>query len=131
MIAHECGAMAKRDEFVNHVLDMLVTLGSVRARAMFGGWGVYLDDVMFGLIAGDMLYFKVDNSNRDEFEEAGSQPFIYTGKTRPITMSYYETPVDALDDREALQELARGAVAAALRARATDRRPQRRRRARR
>ena len=131
MIMHDGGVMAKRDEFVDHVLDMLVTLGSVRARAMFGGWGVYLDDVMFGLIAGDTLFFKVDNSNREEFEAAGSQPFVYTGKNRPITMSYYETPVDALDDREALQELARGAVAAALRARATDKHSQRQRRARR
>ena len=123
--------MAKRDQFVDHVVDMLTTLGGVRARAMFGGWGVYLDDVMFGLISSDTLFFKVDNTNREEFEAAGSQPFVYTGKNRPITMSYYETPVDALDDREALQDLARGAVAAALRARATDGKPGRPRRARR
>ncbi|MEE8275877.1 MAG: TfoX/Sxy family protein [Alphaproteobacteria bacterium] len=123
--------MTKRDEFVDHVLDMLTTLGAVRARAMFGGWGVYLDDVMFGLIAGDTLYFKVDNSNRGEFEAAGSSPFVYTGKNRPITMSYYEAPVDALEDRDALQALARGAVAAALRARSPDASSGRKRRARR
>lgn len=123
--------MTKRDEFVDHVLDMLTTLGAVRARAMFGGWGVYLDDVMFGLIAGDTLYFKVDNSNRGEFEAAGSSPFVYTGKNRPITMSYYEAPADALEDRDALQALARGAVAAALRARSPDASSGRKRRARR
>ncbi len=123
--------MAQRDEFVDHVLDMLTALGGVRARAMFGGWGLYLDDVMFGLIASDTLYFKVDDFTRGEFEEAGSQPFVYTGKNKPITMSYYETPVDALDDRDALQDLARGAVAVALRARASDARPRRQRRARR
>ncbi len=123
--------MTKRDKFVDHVLDMLTTLGAVRARAMFGGWGVYLDDVMFGLIAGDTLYFKVDNSNRGEFEAAGSSPFVYTGKNRPITMSYYEAPADALEDRDALQALARGAVAAALRARSPDASSGRKRRARR
>ncbi len=123
--------MTKHREFVDHVLDMLTTLGAVRARAMFGGWGVYLDDVMFGLIAGDMLYFKVDNSNRGEFEAAGSSPFVYTGKNRPITMSYYEAPADALEDRDALQALARGAVAAALRARSPDASSGRKRRVRR
>ena len=46
--------------FVDSVLGGLLPLGPVRVRAMFGGWGLFLDDAMFGLVAGERLYFKVD-----------------------------------------------------------------------
>ena len=30
---------------VDHALELLAPLGAARARRMFGGWGVYLDDL--------------------------------------------------------------------------------------
>ena len=104
-------------DFLDHVLDLLRAWGGVSARKMFGGHGLYRDGVMFALIAEDTLYFKVDDANREVFAEAGMRPFTYEGKSKPIEMSYWETPPDALDEASALVELARGALGAALRAR--------------
>lgn len=54
-------------EFRDFVFDQLVTLGDVRARAMFGGVGIYSETVMFGLVADDQLYFRVDELSRARF----------------------------------------------------------------
>lgn len=91
--------MPVSDEFIEYMLDQFSTWGDVTARKMFGGAGLYRDGMMFGLIADDVVYLKVDDSNRKEFVDAGSSPFKpYPDK--PMTMSYYEVPSDILDDRE-------------------------------
>ena len=57
--------------FVKNILDMLSDLGDVRSRAMFGGYGIYHDGVMIGLIASGVFYLKVDGGNRAAFEAEG------------------------------------------------------------
>jgi DNA transformation protein len=95
---------------------------------MFGGFGLYLRGVMFALVAGETLYLKADALNRAAFEEAGMGPFVYETKGRKVATSYHEAPPDALEDADALSELARGAYAAAQRAKAAGpRRPRGRR----
>ncbi len=109
--------------FAAYLLDLLVGdatagLGRPSARAMFGGHGLYLGDRMVGLIAADVLYLKTDATTRPEFEAAGSRPFEYAPPSRekPIVMSYWEAPADALDDVDALRHWLALAHAAALRA---------------
>ena len=63
------------DEFVDYVIDQLRAWGEVSARKMFGGAGLYCDGTMFGLIADDVAYLKVDDSNRDDYLGAGSSAF--------------------------------------------------------
>ena len=106
--------------FVKYILDMLSDLGDVRSRAMFGGYGIYHDDVMIGLIANSVFYLRVDDQNRGAFETAGSKPFTYRrkGQKKAVAMSYWEAPVDVLENREALCEWSRTAHAAALRSQA-------------
>lgn len=101
--------------FAKFVEDCLQPLGPVYARGMFGGHGIYLDGVMFALIADDVLYLKVDDQNRAAFEEAGLEPFVYEGKHRPMTMSYNRAP-DCLEEWNALEPWVTGALAAATRA---------------
>jgi DNA transformation protein len=110
--------MAKRSALLDRVLPRLAPVGEPRGRAMFGGWGIYIDDVFMGLIAYDALYFKVDDANRADYEAAGVGPFTYTGRARPIEMSYWEVPGDVIDDPGRLQTWAHKALAAARRARA-------------
>jgi DNA transformation protein len=107
--------MAADSEFVGFVVESLQPLGPVNARRMFGGHGIFLDSLMFGLIADDQLYLKVDDGNRAAYEAQDLQPFTYTGKGRPIEMSYREAPSEGLDDPEVLCDWAREAYAAALR----------------
>jgi len=104
--------MSLNKEFVRFVLDQLSPLGPVSSRAMFGGAGVYLNGTIFGLIAYDTLYLKVDDSNRGDYEDAGMEPFRpYEDKVSQ--MSYYEVPVDVLEDRDDLSDWARKALAVA------------------
>ena len=117
--------MASSPGFRDRMLGALLPFGPVRARAMFGGYGLYLDGVMFALIAYDTLYFKVDDGNRGDFLAAGMRPFTYQGKRRPVEMSYYAVPPRLFDDPGALAGWADGAHRAAQRARRT---PPRRRR---
>jgi DNA transformation protein len=109
--------MGRQNSYVEYTLELLEPLGPVRARAMFGGWGVYLGGRMFGLIIGERLYLKTDELTRSRFEEAGGEPFVYEGKGRkPVTLSYWTPPADAADDALALLPWARRAVEAAQRA---------------
>jgi DNA transformation protein len=120
--------VVRENPFIAHILDQLGGLGPVSARSMFGGFGLYLHGVMFALVTEDTLYFKTDARNRDAFEAAGTDPFVYEIKGRKVAMSYHEAPAEALENAEALVELARGAYAAAQRAKAAaPRRPRGRR----
>jgi len=101
-------------------------LGPVRARAMFGGFGIYYEDLMFALVAFDRLYFRVDPETRPRFEGAGSEPFAYDGKGKRIEMPYWSAPEGTLEGPAALLPWAELGLAAARRTRA--KRPPRKRR---
>ena len=95
------GVMAVSNDFIEFVLDQLSEFRPVASRKMFGGVGLYRDGLMFGLIADDVAYLKVNETNKKKFEKAGSSPFKpYADK--PATMSYYEVPPDVLEDPEEL-----------------------------
>ena len=108
--------MPKQSEFVEYVLEMLQPLGVMRAKSMFGGWGLYADERFFAIVAEDTLYFKVDDVNCAEFEERGLKPFRYEMADHVATMRYYPPPAEAMDDREMLCAWARKGVEAAERA---------------
>ena len=108
--------MTASREFCDYLVDLLRGFGPISIRRMFGGAGVYRDGLMFALIAYDTLYLKVDDETRPAFERAGMGPFTYEGKSEPVTMSYFQTPAEAMEDAELLTDWARGAYAAALRA---------------
>lgn len=111
--------MAKSSELVDYLLEMLASvgdgLGGVRARAMFGGYGLYRDDLMFALVADDVLYLKADATTRHEFEARDLPPFTYEKQGREYAMSYFLAPEEALEDQEELERWVRMACEAALR----------------
>jgi DNA transformation protein len=111
--------MTIKDEFARYCVELLGSLGGARSRRMFGGHGIYVDDLFVALIIGERLYLKADGESRAQFEAAGCQPFIYDGKDKPVTVSYYTAPDEAMESRELMQPWARLAVEAALRARTT------------
>jgi DNA transformation protein len=106
--------MAVSDEFVDYVLDQFSSWDEVSVRKMFGGAGLYCDGVMFGLIADDVAYLKVDESNREDFIRAGSSAFNpFPEKSKTYVMSYYEIPADVLEDRQLLSQWAEYALTVA------------------
>ena len=116
--------MAVSAEWQEFLLEQLASLGRVRARRMFGGVGLWLDETFFGLIAGaaGTVYFKVDEGNRAAYEAAGAAPFRPFAD-KAYAMSYWQVPAEVLDDADELVAWARAAVAAARRNRVAARRP--------
>jgi DNA transformation protein and related proteins len=98
--------------FERFVLDQLADLGTVTSRKMFGGVGLYCDDVFFGIIARDELYLKVDDKTRGRYERAGKHPFK-PYPDRPTTMKYYGVPLEVLESSVELTRWAQEAVRAA------------------
>lgn len=98
-----------------YVLEQLACLGHVAGKSMFGGVGLYLDGVFFALIAGDVLYFKVDDRTRRAYEAAGMSAFN-PYPNRSVTMNcYYEVPVEVLEDEDRLRTWGREALDVARR----------------
>lgn len=110
--------MAADIELVEHCRELLAPLGAVRVKRMFGGHGFYVDELFLALIAVGRLYLKVDAQSRARFEAAACQPFVYEGQGKPVTMSYFTAPEDAMESPALMQPWARLALEAALRARA-------------
>lgn len=98
----------RSDRFRELVLGQLDGLGGVQSRKMFGDWGLYIDDVFFGIIADERLYFKTDAASRSQYVKAGMGPFSPSPKQTLV--SYYEVPVDVIEDRDTLADWARQAV---------------------
>jgi len=109
---------APRDEFVTHCLELLAPLGAVRSRRMFGGHGLYVDDLFIALIAAERLYLKVDAQTRGRFEAAGCAPFVYDAKGQSVSLGYFSAPEEAIESPQLMQPWGRLAFEAALRARA-------------
>jgi DNA transformation protein len=99
------------DSFVEFVVDQLTRLGPVEARAMFGAHGLYCGGVFFAIVADGRLYFKTDAGSRPEYEAWGMGPFRPNPKQTLRT--YYEVPVEILEDDEALAAWAERALAGA------------------
>lgn len=91
--------------FRNQVVEMLAPIGDLSSRSMFGGYGIFAGGDMFALIFGSALFFKVDDSNRSTYEEAGSK--------QHGSMPYYRVPADVLEDSHKLVDWARISIALA------------------
>ena len=91
--------MKASPEYLNFVLEKLSPIGYVKSRAMFGGYGIFHEGLMFALISEDTLYFKVNETNGDMYERAQSKPF-------PHGISYWEVPPDVLEENAKLHEWA-------------------------
>jgi DNA transformation protein and related proteins len=101
--------------FTLHCLELLASLGPTRAKAMFGGVGLYVDDLFIALIADDRLYLKAGDAQRSAFEAAGCEPFRFMMKDgREMTLGYWAAPEEALESPPAMLPWARRAMEAAL-----------------
>lgn len=108
--------MNRGSAFIDYVVELLGTTGSVTARRMFGGHGIYQDGLMFALVTGDVLYLKTDDETRARFVAAGSQPFSYENKRRGlVATSYWQAPDDAMESPALMQPWARLGIEASLR----------------
>ena len=108
--------MSVSREFIDWVQELLAPLGQVVPRRMFGGYGLFLDGLMFAIVVDDVVWFKTDAQNRERFVALGQPPFTYQRSGKPARLHFYRAPDDAFDAPHALMPWARSAFEAALRA---------------
>ena len=108
--------MVASDSFAEFLQEQLAPLGRLAMRRMFGKTGVFCDGVMFGMVADNTLYFRVDDDNRAVFAEAASVPPLnYEKKGSTIDLSFWRVPERLFDEPDELVTWARAALAAAHR----------------
>jgi DNA transformation protein len=101
-----------RDEWLEHLLELLEPLGRVTARRFFGGHGLALAGEQFAFAIDGVLYLRADAALADELEALGAQPFSYQTRLRTVRVgSYWSVPDSGLDDADALIGWARRAAA--------------------
>jgi DNA transformation protein len=116
--------MAVQAQYLAWVLEQLGGLERVNTRRMFGGVGLYSNELFFGLIDDDTLFFKTDESNAAEYQ-ARHMPRFMPPSDRPASpMGYHQVPADIIEEGETLVAWARRSVAVALAAQARKPKPQ-------
>ncbi|OGQ78172.1 MAG: hypothetical protein A3F90_07590 [Deltaproteobacteria bacterium RIFCSPLOWO2_12_FULL_60_19] len=98
----------KVESFKDFVLDQLGELPELGCRSMFGGHGLYQDEIFFGIIFKGRLYFKTDAKSAARYLKLRMKPFRPNRKQ--TLKSYYEVPVDIIEDRDRLAAWAKEAV---------------------
>lgn len=102
--------MPVSDEYITYLLDRMAHVGTITHRRMFGGAGLYCDGLFFAIIVDDVLYFKVDDTNRPDYEAEGSGPFTFTTDRGTEVMNYYEVPIDVLENKDNVKQWAEKAL---------------------
>jgi len=98
----------KHDGFKDFVLDQLANRRGVTCRAMFGGHGFYHNGTFFGIIHQSRLYFKTSPATVAIYKQQGMKPF--RPSTKQTLKTYYEVPVEIIEDGEQFTTWAARAV---------------------
>jgi len=98
----------KSDSFKAFILDQLADLRGLTCRAMFGGYGLYHGATFFGIIHKGRLYFKVTSKTVGRYKAHNMNPFRPSAKQ--TLKSFYEVPIDVIEDAEALPQWAAEAI---------------------
>ena len=106
--------MPVSSDYLAYVLEQLAGLAGLSARRMFGGVGLYCEELFFALLDNDTLYLRVNDDNRADYTARGMSQFRPYADRPELSMSYYEAPADVLEDPAQLVSWARRSVAVAM-----------------
>jgi DNA transformation protein len=107
--------MTVQAQYLAYILEQLGRLGALRSNRMFGGVGLYGNELFFGLIDDDTLFFKTDESNIAPYRERNMPRFMPFPDRPEAVLGYHQVPAEVIEDAEVLVDWARAAVAVALR----------------
>jgi DNA transformation protein len=110
--------MPKQNEYCDYLMDRLAPLGTTSYRFMFGGYAIYVDSLIIGIVADDVLMLRADDENRPDYEARGIGPFQPYPEKGMGTMPYYTVPDEILEDQDELIRWAERSREVALRAQA-------------
>lgn len=107
--------MSVSESYRTFLLDQLGRAADrIRMKSMFGGAGVYAGEHFFAIVDDDVLYLKVDDTNRPDFEARGMGPFRPFGEGGEV-MQYYQLPEELLEDPDELKPWLEKAIGVAKR----------------
>jgi len=89
--------MAASTDYLDFILDQLSSWKTIHSKRMFGVIGLYVDGYMFGIVAKEVVFFKVDDSNIANYRAADSQA-LKLFKNNSVMASFYEIPIAVLED---------------------------------
>lgn len=105
----------KTQALADHYVDQLSSWAKITTRPLFGAVALYRHDHVFAMVWHGGLYFKVDDDSRTKYEAAGSHALGYVSEGEEHALkSYWEVPVDIVEDHEQLQRWAERAYRAAV-----------------
>jgi DNA transformation protein len=111
----EAAPMSVSESYRTFLLDQLGRAADrIRMKSMFGGAGVYAGEFFFAIVDDDVLYLKVDDTNRPDFEARGMGPFRPFGEGGEV-MQYYQLPEELLEDPDELKPWLEKAIGVAER----------------
>jgi len=98
--------MPRDNSFKDYIVeDVLGHIDGITSKGMFGGWGIYLEGIIVGLIIDGELYLKADKELVAKYKKIGLYTFTYTGsKNKVYEMNYVSVPEETMEDREAIKE---------------------------
>jgi len=109
--------MAVSDAYLDYLKDLLSWLPQLRIKRMFGGAGLYSDDLFFAIADDGDLYLKADGQSVDFYLDGGSEQFTYESEGKLSRMNFWLVPAEVIEDTDALHRWVSVAMDAALRAR--------------
>jgi len=92
--------MPKDDSLKDFILDQLMVLPQLAASSMFSSWGLYSDNVFFGIINDGHLYFKPNEITSQKYKDHGMKDFQPSAKQK--LKNYFEVPGDIIENSDEL-----------------------------
>ena len=109
--------MMRHPEFLDYVVEQMSFIRGLHVRAMFGGYSVYQDDLIFAIIVKDVLYLNTDAVVQRDFDEKGLLPFTYVAKGKTVSMQYFEAPPEVFEEPNSMRKWVEKALGASIRQR--------------
>ena len=92
--------MASEQKFVDFVVEQIQKAGTISAKKMFGEYGIYADDKIFGVICDNKLFVKSTKGGRDFIGDPVEMP-AYKGAKPSFLIE------EKIEDKNWLSELVR------------------------
>jgi DNA transformation protein and related proteins len=96
--------------------ELFKPFGALTVKRMFGGAGVYAEGLCFAIEQDGEVFLKADALSQPDFTSAGSSPFIYVARGKPMPTSFWRLPPIARAEAEELVRWAALGLEAARRA---------------
>ena len=105
--------MPRDNSFRDYIVeDILGHIEGITSRAMFSGYGIYLNGIIVGLIIDGEFYLKTDKNTKGRILMDGTRHdsaesgkiFEYERRGKTVSLPYAIVPIEILEDREKIEE---------------------------